>query len=395
MPSLTKTVDKVLHPNGNQAKNPDHDDEVWLMDNTAYRSSPTAQDWKAEFVVAFFKDNDDIRKKITVALADLVQLLKLAPNDDATEARLRERIAPFLRQIGPNMQVDVQYTSGTDGKLHFGPSDGNGILSAVSPLPNAQQAKPGDSWTMSVVNSQRESPAECSPTAHLQTGKTFFVEDGGWGVISDIDDTIKVTEVRDRIKLLKHTFVDMPTAIQGMPDLYKGLREALSTASHPAPFMYLSASPYNLYPFLRGFVQEAGFPGGTIILRDMSWMDMESFVMSLTKGTQEYKTDRMRKIFSWLPRTNWVCIGDSTQTDPEAYAEFYEYCQKEGLGGRVARIWIHKVVGVNPSKEKELNDPQRFEKAFAKVPKNIWKTFENAQELYSEFEALKREVKTY
>jgi hypothetical protein len=290
MSSLTQ---KIFHPSA-EAKH--SDDEVWLMDNTAVRSAPTAQDWKAEFVVAFFKDNEDIRKKITIALADLAQALKLAPNDDATEARLRERIAPFLRQIGPNMEVDVQYRSGTGGKLHLGPSESNGIYSAVVPLPsgtNALQASPGESWKMNVVHEQQESPAENSPTAHLETGSTFFAEDGGWGVISDIDDTIKVTEVRDRIKLLKHTFVDLPTAVQGMPDLYKGLRDALSTTSHPAPFMYLSASPYNLYPLLRGFVREAGFPGGTIILREMSWMDMESFVMSLTKGTQEYKTDRM------------------------------------------------------------------------------------------------------
>lgn len=58
----------------------------------------------------------------------------------------------------------------------------------------------------------------------------------------------------------------------------------------------------------------------------------------------------------------------------------------------MARIYIHKVVGVNPEEEKDLNDPQRFEKAFKDVPREIWKVFESAEELYVELDGLKREV---
>jgi phosphatidate phosphatase APP1 len=29
----------------------------------------------------------------------------------------------------------------------------------------------------------------------------------------------------------------------------------------------------------------------------------------------------MRKIQSWLPQRRVICIGDSTQSDPEAYGE--------------------------------------------------------------------------
>lgn len=50
------------------------------------------------------------------------------------------------------------------------------------------------------------------------------------------------------------------------------------------------------------------------------------------------------------------------------------------------------MVGVNPSKEESLNAPERFEKAFEGVPKEITKVFENADELYAELDALKRDV---
>lgn len=91
----------------------------------------------------------------------------------------------------------------------------------------------------------------------------------------------------------------------------------------------------------------------------------------------------------------WVCCGDSTQSDPEAYAEFYhrlEALQKSnGYRGRIARIFIRKVVGVNPELEVKLNAPARFETAFSGIPTHVWKVFEKGEELLGEIEALKQE----
>lgn len=102
-----------------------------------------------------------------------------------------------------------------------------------------------------------------------------------------------------------------------MPDLYAYLQSMVTTS---APFFYLSASPYNLYPFLRGF-RDTYFPHGQLILRDASWMTISGLLSSLTLGTEKYKVDRMKKIHRWLPRRKMICIGDSTQSDPEAYGK--------------------------------------------------------------------------
>jgi hypothetical protein len=74
----------------------------------------------------------------------------------------------------------------------------------------------------------------------------------------------------------------------------------------------------------------------------------------------QYLIFRQKKVARWLPHTTWVCIGDSTQRDPEAsvalshsldpysslslssYASFYKQQLSNPQGGRVARIWIHK-----------------------------------------------------
>lgn len=44
--------------------------------------------------------------------------------------------------------------------------------------------------------------------------------------------------------------------------------------------------------------------------------------------------------------------------------------------------------GVDPEKEKHLNSAKRFEKAFAGVPNDVWKTFDNVGELYAELDKI-------
>lgn len=90
--------------------------------------------------------------------------------------------------------------------------------------------------------------------------------------------------------------------------------------TNTSPFFYLSASPYNLYPFLRNF-RDQHYPHGQLILRDASWMSVPGLLSNLTLGTQEYKVSRMQKIHEWLPSRKMILIGDSTQSDPESYGD--------------------------------------------------------------------------
>jgi phosphatidate phosphatase APP1 len=136
----------------------------------------------------------------------------------------------------------------------------------------------------------------------------------------DIDDTIKITQTSDPIGILRSTFLSDATPVQGMPELYTFIQRLITQS---APFFYLSASPYNLYAFLHTFRQQF-YPQGTMILRDASWRNLSGLLSNLTLGTQEYKVGRMIKINSWLPKRKMICIGDSTQSDPEAYGEMYE-----------------------------------------------------------------------
>lgn len=180
------------------------------------------------------------------------------------------------------------------------------------------------------------------------------------------------------IGILRSTFASEPTPVTSMPELYTHIAKTLSPT-----WFYLSASPYNLYPFLRSFLHQH-YPPGPIFLRQASWMDLGGFLASLTQGTEAYKRSRIEKIHMWLPKRKVICIGDSTQTDPEAYGDI---CRKHK--GWVKAVFIRKVTDVAEMNETGKNDDERFEKAFDGVPRDIWRTFEDPAELSEAIDQLR------
>jgi phosphatidate phosphatase APP1 len=120
-----------------------------------------------------------------------------------------------------------------------------------------------------------------------------------------------------------------------------------------------------------------------MILRDASWMNLAGFLANLTQGTQAYKVDRIQKVHEQFPKRKFILIGDSTQTDPEAYGEVYRMFPKW-----IGAIYIRRVTGVSEMDEGKKNAPERFTKAFEDVPDNVWYVFDDPSELYQKVDAL-------
>lgn len=113
-------------------------------------------------------------------------------------------------------------------------------------------------------------------------------------------------------------------------------------------------------------------------------MDLGGFLASLTQGTEAYKSSRMEKLHGWLPKRKVICVGDSTQSDPEAYGDI---CRK--YPGWVRAVYIRKVTDVAEMKGTDKNTEGRFEKAFRDVAGSVWRTFEDPAELQEAVAALK------
>ncbi|MCJ1391674.1 hypothetical protein MMC18_004539 [Xylographa bjoerkii] len=346
------------------------EDVVWLLDNTAYR--PVLSDpggcppWEAEFVAAYFtRDGGKDVSGWVAEIADRLALGQQGDNRAEEEATIMERLIPFVNTIQPARFVNVRFPNGEIQKL--GPGGRNAISSDI--VGTMGDHHNGATLEVTAI------PPEVAPHGSMLM---HFAEPQGWTVVSDIDDSIKITMTMSPIGILRSTFVSTPTPITGMPELYKHINSLLSPS-----WFYLSASPYNLYTFLRPFLHQY-YPKGTVILRDASWMDLSGFLESLTQGTEDYKASRMDKIHNWLPQRKILCVGDSTQSDPEAYGDMYRKHP-----GWVKAIFIRKVVAVKEMQKTDKNDPARFEKAFKDVPKDVWKLFEDPSELYAAVGSLK------
>lgn len=328
--------------------------------------------WEVEYVVAYF--SRQTCRDASHVIADIARLVGLAKGSESEEECLgklkdelditpiKKRLEPFLNPILPRHTIRVNIANVETQTL--GPSTSSGISSELHQL-HFDTAPGAQVTTVPDFN---------APPCWTSSGHTVLAEPTGWGVISDIDDTIKITGTLSPVSILKSTFIDTPTPVEGMPDLYSDLRKLLADP----PFFYLSASPYNLYPFLRSFRKEY-FPDGTIILRDASWQNLGGLISSLTLDAQTYKVDRLEKIHRWFPSRQFVCVGDSTQKDPESYAEI-----ARRHPGWIKAIYIRRVAAENEILEAfnpERNSPQRFETAFKGLDRNMWMVFDEADEV--------------
>ena len=146
---------------------------------------------------------------------------------------LTERVGvqPFIDAIAPATYIDVSIPS-TAGQPHIhklGPSNANGISNQIVLTGD------GDAIDGTVIKITSANNLFPNLSAH-----TRFANSGGWAIISDIDDTIKVTHTTDPIGTLKTTFAEIPKTTDGLPKFYQVLHEQFK---NPAWF-YLSASPY-------------------------------------------------------------------------------------------------------------------------------------------------------
>jgi len=189
----------------------------------------------------------------------------------------------------------------------------------------------------------------------------FPSEDSGFGVISDIDDTVKVTGVLDKATFLKNTFlVQNPVPVAGMPDVYNSLAKSLNNPS----FTYVSGSPSQLFPFLRDFIAD-NYPRGPILLQNVTLTSpSEIKTFTDTGNIKAYKTAMIERVQGFYPNKKFLTVGDSTQFDPETYGGVFNK-----FGADVIQcIWIRKVDGAN-------NTDARFNAAFAGVPSNKFRIY--------------------
>lgn len=164
-------------------------------------------------------------------------------------------------------------------------------------------------------------------------GKIFCVPPTGVSIISDIDDTIKVTNSTRKKELLKNTFLKEFQAVPGMAELYQQWKSNYKNCF----FHYVSASPYQLYEELEDFCRAQGFPEeATFHLKTIRPKDKT--LLQLFADPVEYKRQHIEGILQKYPQRTFLLVGDSGEKDPEIYAEIYRNFPEQ-----VDSIWIRNI----------------------------------------------------
>ncbi|GAA5848961.1 hypothetical protein JCM8547_006398 [Rhodosporidiobolus lusitaniae] len=158
------------------------------------------------------------------------------------------------------------------------------------------------------------------PTAHDECEVGVGVqgeggEGGGVRVVSDVDDTIKWTEVVKGTKtIFRNCFVRELHEIRvpGMASWYNHL-----ATHHSAHFHYVSNSPWELYPVIRSFLRIAGFPPGSVTLKEYG--GAASTLAKLWEEPGARKRANVEGVMREFPGSKFILVGDSGEQDMQLY----------------------------------------------------------------------------
>ncbi len=300
--------------------------------------TPRALQLDAEEVVFYptygFKQGDDwiipVRAKVQeprnpeTVFKPLFGGLPSRSADDTS--RFKSRIADFVADDESGEDVRVSYENDTDRKEYrianaagrFLETNANGVVEGTLTLSDAvaqrlliAQGSTNGWLTYRAVSSD-----------HRGTGRVRLIGPAGMSVVSDIDDTIKITEIPAGPRIIAvNTFFRAFEETTELTDKYNALADAA--------FHYVSGGPWQMYRPVSAFLIGGRlFPEGTFHMRTLtagirspvtSLEDLSRFVVA--DGTFTHKVEQITTLMQRFPGRTFVLIGDSGEQDPEVYRE--------------------------------------------------------------------------
>lgn len=204
---------------------------------------------------------------------------------------------------------DTELTAVADNKGYF-------LFDAIVPV-DIRQLSDEEGW----LEFELYTTDEAYMAVQTGRGELLVPEpEADYGVISDIDDTILHTGVTSFLKwkLLKNSLFTnayrrIPLA--GAPEFFNKLHLGKS-GKNKNPIFYISNSPWNMYDYLRLFLDHNNFPKGPILLRTFS-----SIFQKALGPEKPHKQKEIINILDSYPSLKFILIGDSGEHDASIYTE--------------------------------------------------------------------------
>ncbi len=243
-------------------------------------------------------------------LRGLERKLKLTP-EQAQGDLFRSRVAGFMTSPEGGLRIHLQH----DGQIFKlrSTSKSSGLFQGRLDIPRDR-----------FPSGQSSIPISTWGDFQSTEGRVFLAGATGISVISDIDDTIKLTEVTSRSRMLSRTFLEDFVPIEGMAQVYQ------RWAEQGGLFHYVSSSPWQIYGPLLDYLQTNGFPDGTMHLK---WFRLrDEFLKRWRIIRRKGKGGVVAAMIKRMPYRRFLLVGDSGERDPEIYA-------------KIARRFPYQVVG--------------------------------------------------
>lgn len=245
-----------------------------------------------------------------ILLRGLKKAMKATPEEVASET-FQRRIDGFLSAPGPRRRIVLEI-AGQHYRLRRRTRRNGAFYGSLS-LPRdvfPPDPRALDSGSL-VADMNLLFPTADVGSPTPTTGQIHVVSPTGISVISDIDDTIKMTEATCRSEMLANTFLRPFEVVEGMAPLYQNWQV------QGCDFHYVSSSPWQLYEPLAELCSGSQFPAGSMHLRYFRVRD-EMF-KRFRPVRRNSKVGIIAGILRRLPQRSFILIGDSGEKDPEIY----------------------------------------------------------------------------
>jgi len=201
------------------------------------------------------------------------------------------------------------------------------------------------------------------PGATLVQASARLDVERGLSCISDVDDTIKITEVfRGKDQIVKNTFFEEFRAVSGMATLFQAWARQVPGMS----FHFVSNSPPELLEPLRDFLRDEGFPRAPLYLRPL-----------VGKERSNFKVKTIETILCEFPSRQFILIGDSGERDAAIYADLMRRYPQQVIKVLIREVHPSRLVdeqvfvGLDPSRWQAFRKPSELDFPIAGLGRGV------------------------
>ncbi len=301
----------------------------------------------------------NLRKKMLLKI--LANLLGMTESELMSPHCFR-RIAPFVSDGAKGRRIFLQLGDGAQRLLLPCKTRSNGHFLQTLHVPDSLieryvEPPPGRDLAGRVRTTFVAADAEFASAESV----LHLLPRRGLSIISDIDDTIKESEISDRRQLLANTFMRPFRTVPGMAEVYR------EWEARGACFHYVSSSPWQLYLPLADMLASDSFPIGPVHLRYFRLRN--HMLQRMVRIKRSGKATTIKRLIHGMPFRQFILVGDSGEKDFEIY---------RGIANRFSEQILAVLIRNLPHRPLPSEKIQKFRQAHPRV---VCQTFATTAEL--------------